>query len=92
MLQPGWASLDRALPPHGTLMAMNDTPEERLAVDETDEEWREHARAMERDEWLSRTGLDELLTARPRITAADLPGDRAALESMIDYRRTHPQD
>ena len=65
------------------------TPEEHVDA-ESDEEWREHARVMERDEWLSRTDLDELLRARPRITAADLPGDRAALEAMIDYRRTHP--
>lgn len=71
---------------------MNDTPDEHLAADETDEEWREHARTMERDEWLSRVGLDELLEARPRIIAADLPGDREALEAMIDYRQDHPRD
>lgn len=71
---------------------MNDTPGERLAVDESDEEWREHARVMERDEWLSRVGLDELLQARSRIAAADLPGDVAALEAMIDYRQDHPHD
>lgn len=85
MGQLGWGT---AAP--GTLEPMTHTPAEHLAADETDAEWREHARVMERDEWLSRTDLDELLRARPRITAADLPGDRAALEAMIDYRRTHP--
>lgn len=73
-------------------MVMTHTPDEHLVVDESDEEWREHARVMERDEWLSRAGLAELLEARPRIAAANLPGDVAALEAMIAYRRDHPHD
>lgn len=80
------------MPSRGTLMVMTHTPDEHLAACESDEEWREHARVMDRDEWLSRTDLGELIAARPRFVAADLPGDVAALEAMIAYRRDHPHD